>query len=94
MLAAIRNETLVPRQEIFWPGSAEAVRRRLETLSTGWTDVLSQLDDGDLDRPLAYPWPEPRPLRYALAWCNSELMKNIAEIGYLRLLFEASRREI
>jgi hypothetical protein len=65
--------------------------RRLEALSTEWSDVLSRLDDSDLERPLTYPWREPRPLRLALAWANGELMKNVAEIGYVRLLFEASR---
>jgi hypothetical protein len=67
--------------------------RRLETLSTEWADTLSRLDDADLERPLAYPWPEARPLRLAIAWANAELMKNVAEIGCIRHLFEASRRE-
>jgi hypothetical protein len=73
------------------PGGADAVERRLEALSTEWSDVLSRLNDGDLERPLAYPWREPRPLRLVLAWANAELMKNVAEIGYVRLLFAASR---
>jgi hypothetical protein len=63
-------------------------------LASEWIDILSRLDDGDLDRPLAYPWPEPRPLSYALAWVNSELMKNVAEIGCVRHLYGASRRDI
>jgi DinB superfamily len=91
LLAAIRGETPAAHHEVDWPGSADAVVRRLEALSSEWSDVLSRLDDGDLERPLAYPWREPRPLRLALAWANSELMKNVAEIGYVGLLFEASR---
>lgn len=94
LLSAVQNETPPARQEVFWPGSAEAVSHDLETLATNWTDALSKLDEGDLDRPLTHPWSEPRPLSYALAWCNSELMKNVAEIGYVRLLFEASRRGV
>lgn len=90
LLRAIRNETPVARQDVTWPGSADAVVRRLETLATEWGNALSRLDNGDLERPFTYPWPEPRPLRIALAWANSELMKNVAEIGYVRLLFEAS----
>ncbi len=90
LLAAVRAETPAAHHEVDWPGSADAVVRRLEVLSSEWSDVLSRLDDGDLERPLAYPWREPRPLRLALAWANSELMKNVAEIGYVRLLFEAS----
>jgi hypothetical protein len=50
---------------------------------------LHKLVADDLARPLAYPWPEPRPLRLALAWANAELMKNVAEIGCVRHLFEA-----
>ena len=64
---------------------------RFETLSIGWSDELSRLGENDLDRPLAYPWSEPRALSLALAWVNSELMKNVAEIGCLRHHFEASR---
>lgn len=92
-LATIRKEIPLAHDQVFWPGSAEAVRSRLEALSTEWANFLSGLQDGDLDKPLAYPWTEPRPLSIALAWVNSELMKNVAETGYIRLLFEASRHE-
>jgi hypothetical protein len=71
----------VEREEIFWPGSAKAAAERIEALSAAWSDILSGLADANVERPLAYPWREPRPLRIALAWANSELMKNIAEIG-------------
>jgi hypothetical protein len=94
LLAAIRNEAPPAHHELFWPGSADAVRQSLELLATEWAEVLARLDEADLDRPFAYPWPEPRPLSLALAWANSELMKNVAEIGYVRHLFEASRRNI
>lgn len=92
LLAAVRNQATVPRQEVFWPGSAEAVRRELTALSTAWTGVLSGFDPDELDRPFSHPWTEPRPISYAFAWCNSELMKNVAEIGYIRLLHESSQR--
>lgn len=93
LLAAIRDEPPIPREVVFWPGSAEAVRRQLATLSADWTGVLSRLEENELDKPFTYPWQEPRPLRYAVAWCNSELMKNIAEVGYVLHLFHASRRD-
>ncbi|SDX68728.1 hypothetical protein SAMN05661080_00847 [Modestobacter sp. DSM 44400] len=44
----------------------------------------------DLDRPFAFPWPEPRPFVFAAAWANSELMKNVAEIGVIRHQYLAS----
>lgn len=92
VIAAIRNEMPAAHSEVFWPGSADTVRHRLEALSMEWADILSKLNDSDLDRPLAYPWAEPQPLSHALAWANSELMKNVAEIGCIRHLFEASHR--
>ncbi|MDQ2693655.1 MAG: DinB family protein [Chloroflexota bacterium] len=92
LIATIREEAPIPRESIFWPGSAEAVRRQLAGLSADWTGMLSGLQENDLEEPCTYPWREPRPLRYAVAWCNSELMKNIAEIGYGLHLFDAARR--
>lgn len=90
-LRAIRNEPGVAREDVLWPGSAEGVRCRLEALAQAWSAILADLPESDLERPFAHPWKEPRPLRLALAWVNAELMKNVAEIGYVRLLYEASR---
>ena len=92
LLAAFRNERPSAHDEVAWPGSAAAVVQRLESMSREWAEVLSGLNEDDLERPFAYPWTEPRPLRLALAWANSELMKNIAEIGTIRHLFEATRK--
>jgi hypothetical protein len=89
LIAVARDEARVVRQDVVWPGSAEATVQRLRALSTDWRGELAKLGDADLERPFAYPWNEPRPLRTAIAWANSELMKNVAEIGYARLLFEA-----
>jgi hypothetical protein len=92
LLAVVRKEMPVSRDEMDWPGSAGAAVQRLESLALDWEKFLSELDEGDLDMPVAYPWQEPRPLRIALAWVNIELMKNIAEIGCIRHLFEAYRK--
>jgi DinB superfamily len=89
-LAATRNERPLAHHQVVWPGNAGAIVQRLKALATQWATTLSGLG-GDLERPLTYPWSEPRPLRLSLAWVNSELMKNVAEIGYIRHLFEASR---
>lgn len=91
LLAVAHDQTPTPRQALYWPGSAEAVRQRLETLSTEWGKTLATLEESDLEKPIAYPWDNPRPLRYALAWANSELMKNVAEIGYVNHLYLAYR---
>lgn len=91
--AALRGQTPPNHDEVVWPGSAGAARQRLEALADQWEAVLSGLGEADLYRPLAFPWPDPRPLPLAIAWANSELMKNVAELGVLRHLHEASRRD-
>ena len=92
-LRAARGEPSVAREDVYWPGSADGVRQTLETLSQAWSAMLAGLTDADLEKPFAHPWTEPRPFRIALAWANAELMKNVAEIGYARHLFEARRAE-
>jgi hypothetical protein len=77
-LAAVRGESLADRESVPWPGTAARTVTRLHDLAGQWTDELAT---ADLDRAVAYPWPEERPLIYTLAWVNSELMKNVAEIG-------------
>ncbi len=91
LLAALRDEPRVAREDVVWPGSAAATVARIEQLAGSWTGILSGLREAGLEKPFAYPWPEPRPLRLALAWCNTELMKNVAEIGTVRHLFEVRR---
>jgi len=89
LIAALRGEAVPPRAQVLWPGSAAATVARISALQAQWSGELHKLVADDLARPLAYPWPEPRPLRLALAWANAELMKNVAEIGCVRHLFEA-----
>lgn len=89
-LDAIEGRTPTPRELLYWPGSANGVREQLDSLANGWRCALDELDAPALERPLAFPWPEPRPLRLMLAWANMELMKNVAEIGVVRHLWAAS----
>lgn len=61
-------------------------------LRRDWLAVLDRLTDADLDAIAPYPWqdnPE-RTVAHMVGWVNSELMKNAAEIGQLRLLRAAS----
>jgi len=69
------------RQDVLWPGSADAVRSELERLSSDWAALLDAATAANLDRPFAFPWPEPRPFVFAAAWATSELTKSAAEIG-------------
>ncbi|MDR1011289.1 MAG: DinB family protein [Opitutaceae bacterium] len=91
LIAASKGDLPNFHDAVDWPGSAASVRDTLERLAKEWSDILSGLNDTDLERPFAYPWPEPQPLRHAIAWANSELMKNIAEIGVVHHIFENAR---
>lgn len=54
--------------------------------------MLDRLTDADLDAIAPFPWrndPE-HTVAHMAGWVNSELMKNVAEIGQLRLLRAAS----
>jgi hypothetical protein len=64
----------------------------LRGLRENWLAVLDRLTDADLDATAPFPWPEDseRTVAHMVAWVNSELMKNAAEIGQLRLLRAAS----
>jgi len=75
------------REDVHWPGPDGAVAW-LRGLYEEWTAAVAALTDADLDRPAAYPWPPDAGLTVAhlLAWANAELMKNVAEIGQLRLI--------
>lgn len=75
------------REDAQWPGPDGAVAW-LRGLHAAWLGVLGDLTVVRLDEPSAFPWPSDAGLTVAdqLAWANGELMKNIAEIGQLRLL--------
>lgn len=80
------------RTEIQWP--ADAPIPWLRGLRLEWLSVLDQLTDADLDGPALFPWrndPE-RTVAHTVSWVNSELMKNVAEIGQLRLLHAVAPR--
>ena len=64
----------------------------LRGLRTDWLAVLDELTDAELDATAPFPWqndPE-HTVAHMVGWVNAELMKNVAEIGQLRLLRAAS----
>ncbi|MEV4375710.1 DinB family protein [Streptosporangium sp. NPDC049644] len=87
-----RGRTPRDRKEIGWPGDGQATVDWLRGLRVEWLAVLDRLTDADLDAVAPFPWPDSPGLTVAhtVAWVNSELMKNVAEIGQLRLLRAAS----
>jgi hypothetical protein len=76
------------REEVIWPGSAEAVRVQLDALAAAWRDHLEKLADADLTAPRGSSWPRAdQTLADVFAWANVELTKNAAELGYARFLY-------
>ncbi|MFI5502551.1 DinB family protein [Nocardia asteroides] len=87
----VRGRTPRERTTISWPGPGPRTIDWLRRLRADWLDVLATLDDADLDASSAYPWPADAGLTVAhlVSWVDAELMKNVAEIGQLRLLCAA-----
>jgi len=87
-----RGRTPRERAEITCPGEGEAAVEWLRGLREDWLAVLEQLTDAGLDATAPFPWQhDPRyTVAHMAAWVNSELMKNAAEIGQLRLLRAAA----
>ncbi|WP_043639093.1 DinB family protein [Nonomuraea candida] len=80
------------RTEVTWPGDGEAAVGWLRGLREEWLAVLDRLSDADLDATAPFPWQgDPAyTVAHMIAWVNTELTKNVTEIGQLRLLRAAS----
>lgn len=72
------------REDVAWPGP-EKTTTWLRGLHDEWVAVLDTLD---LEAPSTFPWPD-KTVGHTVAWLNAELMKNVTEIGQLRLLRSA-----
>ena len=76
------------REDVVWPGSAEAARDWIGQLHERWRREVERLGDEDLRGAERARWPfRDRPLADVVAWVNLELTKNAAEIGYARFLY-------
>lgn len=87
-----RRRTPRERSEIGWPGDVAGVVEWLRGLRVEWLAVLDQLADTDLEATATFPWTDQPELTVAhmISWVNVELMKNVAEIGQLRLIRQSS----
>lgn len=85
-------ERRLTRQDITWPGSADATVEWIRGCHRRWTGAVESLVDADLDDPARADWPyrDGRPFGYFLAWYSVELTKNAAEIGQLRTLYRVA----
>ncbi|CAM4267914.1 DinB family protein [Nocardia ninae] len=88
----LAGRTPPDRADVHWAGDGVAAIAQLRWLRDTWVRTLDDLTEADLDRPAVFPWPADAGLTVAhlASWVNSELMKNVAEIGQLRLLRAAS----
>ncbi|MFI9511030.1 DinB family protein [Nocardia sp. NPDC052566] len=88
----IEGKPPLARERVPWPGDGAAAITWLRDLRAEWVRALDELTETDLDRPSAHPWPADAGLTVAhlAGWVNAELMKNVAEIGQVRLLRAAS----
>nr|WP_218107340.1 DinB family protein [Micromonospora carbonacea] len=84
----LQGRPVSPHTGVAWPGAGAATVEWLRDLRRQWLGHLDGLADADLDRVAAYPWPADagHTVAHLLGWVNAELMKNVAEIGQLRLL--------
>lgn len=87
-LAVVDGCPQAERSSVRWPGSAASAVGQLRGLSSRWTATVAALSAADLNRPISFPWNEPRPLIFTVFWVNLELMKNVAEIGELANLYD------
>ncbi|GAB3695344.1 DinB family protein [Nocardiopsis oceani] len=72
------------REEIRWPGEERTVAW-IRGLGAEWSEAL---EHADLDATATFPWQGSpgKTNAHTAAWVNSELMKNAAEIGQIRML--------
>ena len=76
------------REDVAWPGDADALRAWIGGLAERWRGVLGTLTDDDLASAERTRWPmQDRPFGDVVAWVNVELTKNAAELGYARFLY-------
>jgi hypothetical protein len=82
------------REDITWPGTADAALAWLRGLKDEWRAHLTALNDADLDSTArtAGLGGQDETLANVAAWVNVELTKNVAEIGLLRHLHGARRQ--
>ncbi len=76
------------KEDVSWPGGAEAVRARVSVLEQRWRGELGKLSDEDLRDAARTRWPfAQKPFVDVVGWANVELTKSAAELGYARFLY-------
>ncbi|MEO8623133.1 MAG: DinB family protein [bacterium] len=87
------GDRTLSRASVMWPGTANAVRQRIDGLHDEWTMHIERLTDDDLRSTDRTRWPfRDRPFGDVVAWATVELTKNASEIGYARFLYAVRER--
>ncbi|NGF58271.1 DinB family protein [Parapedobacter sp. SGR-10] len=82
------EEGTLGMDDIVWQPSIEKITNQFETLAQKWLKLISGLSTDDLNSSKYSKWPiTDCPFSGVVAWLNLELMKNAAEIGYIRFLY-------
>lgn len=88
----LEGDGSLTKEDVAWPGSAQAVRERLTELHDNWRSLLEECNSDDFKSTDHDLWPLPKgTFADVAAWLNVELMKNAAEIGYGRFLYGVRR---
>lgn len=78
---------------VAWPGSGSATVEWITVQHDAWRARLAAATDAEMRAHDRTRWPfTDRPFADLAAWVNVELMKNAAEIGYVRFLHAARDR--
>jgi hypothetical protein len=76
------------RHEVFWPGSADATCAWITDMAGRWRETIASMPAEALCDDTHTRWPyRQRPFADVVAWANTELTKNAAELGYARFLY-------
>ncbi|QDE66984.1 MULTISPECIES: DinB family protein [Myxococcus] len=87
------GDATLTREQVEWPGTADAVRDLISRRYTEWRAAIEQLSDDDLRSTERTRWPlQGKPFGDIVAWASLELMKNAAEIGYARFVLAVAPR--
>ena len=74
--------------QVVWPGSGVATVEWIAARHAEWRQRLESASDAEMLGRERTRWPfTHRPFADLAAWVNIELMKNAAEIGYVRFLY-------
>ncbi|MEA4925880.1 MAG: DinB family protein [Syntrophomonadaceae bacterium] len=79
------------KDDVFYPGTVNAAVEKITALKTEWVKGIMSMTDKDLlsSERAKFPFAD-RPFYEIAAWLNLELMKNAAEIGAARFVYNSS----